>query len=141
MELLLNILWMTLAVPAAWLWLRDPACARSSRRMGRMRPMLLLGCVLVLLFPVVSATDDLHAMRPELEESSLSKRTLKASGSEKSHSSLTGLHPSTGLRINLYSFCPSCLVCGRVVTKPPRRPEPVHLAQRAGRAPPSYQFS
>jgi hypothetical protein len=141
MELLLNILWLLLAVPAAWLWLRDSACAQSSQRLGYLRPMLLLGCVLVLLFPVVSATDDLHAMRPELEESSLSKRALKAAGGEKAHSTLTGLHASPVLRLSLYSFCPNCLVYGRVVTRPSRRLAPVDIARRAGRAPPSNQFS
>lgn len=140
MELLLNILWLMLAVPAAWLWLRDPACAQSSRRLGGMRPILLLSCVLVLLFPVVSATDDLHPMRPELEESSLSKRTLKAPGGEKSQSSLTGLHSSAALLVSFYSICPSCLVFGRISTKQPRQPQPVRVAYSADRAPPSHQF-
>jgi hypothetical protein len=92
MEFLLNILWLLLTLPAIWLWLRDPACVQSSRQLGSVRPIVLLGCVLVLLFPVVSATDDMHVMRPELEESNSSKRQVEASGGEKPYSSPTTLH-------------------------------------------------
>jgi len=83
MELLLNIIWLALTVPAFWIWRWKPALANSPQRFGRWRPYLLLGCALVLLFPVVSATDDLNAMRPEMEESSASKRLLKQAGAAK----------------------------------------------------------
>lgn len=83
MELLLNIIWLALTVPAFWIWRRKPAHADSRQRFGRWRPYLLLGCALVLLFPVVSATDDLNAMRPEMEESNASKRLLKQAGATK----------------------------------------------------------
>jgi hypothetical protein len=39
--------------------------------------------VLVLLFPVISATDDLHAMRAEMEESPVSKRSIRLASTEK----------------------------------------------------------
>jgi hypothetical protein len=67
MELLLNLIWLLLVVPAFWVWHRA-----SDGRSGGVRQsgpcLLTLGCVLMLLFPVVSATDDLQAMRPEMEE-------------------------------------------------------------------------
>jgi hypothetical protein len=69
MELTLNLLWLLLAVPAIWIWRaspREPLCARQS-----LRHLLILGCVLMVLFPVVSATDDLQAMRPEMEEAGM----------------------------------------------------------------------
>jgi len=66
MELLLNLAWMLLAVPAYWLWRRD-ARSRMARRITALQCLLALGCVLVLLFPVISASDDLHAMRAEME--------------------------------------------------------------------------
>lgn len=37
---------------------------------------MALACALVVLFPVISATDDLHAVRAEMEESPISKRTI-----------------------------------------------------------------
>lgn len=83
MELLLNLLWLLLALPACWLWQRS-AAARGVRRVSSLQCLLALGCAVVLLFPVISATDDLHAMRSEMEESSSSKRTVRQAGSDKS---------------------------------------------------------
>jgi len=73
MELLLNLAWLLLALPACWLW-RECSSGRVGRR--SLQCLLSLGCMLVILFPVVSATDDLHAMRAEMEESPLSKRSI-----------------------------------------------------------------
>ena len=58
---------------------------RSTRgaRLTALQFLLALGCALVLLFPVISATDDLHAMRAEMEESATSKRAVPQAGSEK----------------------------------------------------------
>ena len=83
MELLLNLAWVLLALPAYWLW-RRTAGARLARRVSSVQCLLALGCVLVLLFPVISATDDVHAMRAEMEDSAISKRTVRQAGSDKS---------------------------------------------------------
>ena len=83
MELLLNLAWVLLALPAYGLWRRD-AGARVARRISPLQCLLALGCVLVLLFPVISASDDLHAMRAEMEESASSKHTVRQAGSDKS---------------------------------------------------------
>jgi len=71
MELLLNLAWLLLALPAYWLW------RRGTRRFSSLQCLLALGCMLVLLFPVISASDDLHAMRSEMEDSSVSKRAMR----------------------------------------------------------------
>jgi hypothetical protein len=65
MELLLNLMWLLLMVPAYLLWRdsrRHPQAHRSSL------VLLVLACTLAILFPVVSASDDIQAMRPEMEE-------------------------------------------------------------------------
>jgi len=70
MELFLNLCWLSLLAPAWLLWRRHISSTDSARQ--TVSPLLflgVLGCALVLLFPVISATDDLHAMRPEMEES------------------------------------------------------------------------
>src|ERR1039458_3184769 len=77
MELLLNLLWLLLALPAYWLW------RRSAHKFSSLQCLLALGCTLVLLFPVISASDDLHAMQAEMEDSSTSKRTVRQAGSDK----------------------------------------------------------
>src|SRR5258707_15595819 len=81
-ELLLNPAWLLLALPAYWLWRRDCG-VQSGRRFSSLQCLLALGCLLVLLFPVVSATDDLRAMRAEMEKSGPSKRSVRQAGSEK----------------------------------------------------------
>ncbi len=69
MELLLNLAWVALALAAFSALLRS----RSAKSQGRHKlpygkALLALTCVLVLLFPVVSASDDLHPAQAVLEE-------------------------------------------------------------------------
>jgi hypothetical protein len=70
MELFLNLCWLALLLPACLLW-RRRTCSASPDRSATPPSVFLctLGCAFVLLFPVISASDDLHAMRPEMEES------------------------------------------------------------------------
>lgn len=82
MELLLNLAWLLLALPAYWLW-RDSRSAQDRRRLASLQILLTLGCMLVILFPVISASDDLVAMRSEMEETPASKRSACQKGSEK----------------------------------------------------------
>jgi hypothetical protein len=83
MELLLNLAWLLLVLPGYWLWRRS-AHSRAARHVNARQCLLALGCVLVLLFPVISATDDLHAMRAEMEESSPGKRAVRLAGEKHS---------------------------------------------------------
>jgi len=67
MELFLNLCWLALLLPAYWLWRRRISsghCARSSFVI-----IATLGCALVLLFPVISVSDDLYAVSQAMEES------------------------------------------------------------------------
>jgi hypothetical protein len=82
MELLLNLAWLLLAMPAYWLW-RASRTASVGRKFNSLQCLLTLGCMLVILFPVISATDDLCAMRAEIEESPAIKRTIRQSGNDK----------------------------------------------------------
>jgi|SRR5579862_8637716 len=82
MELLLNLAWLLMALPAYWLWRRD-ASGRAARRVSSWQCLLVLASILVLLFPVISASDDLHAMRAEMEESTATKRTVRCAAGDK----------------------------------------------------------
>jgi hypothetical protein len=82
MELLLNLVWLLLALPAYGLWRRTRG-AHPRGSITSLQCSLALGCALFLLFPVVSATDDLHAMRAESEEPGTSKRSVRQAGNEK----------------------------------------------------------
>lgn len=85
MELLLNLAWLLLALPAYWLW-RDCRSVRFGRR-SSLQCLLSLACLLVLLFPVISATDDMRVMRAEMEESPASKRSVSHRSGDKSTAS------------------------------------------------------
>jgi len=82
MELLLNLAWLLLALPAYWLWRRSTA-HRVGQNFRAMQCLLALGCALVVLFPVVSVTDDLRAMRTEMEESPATKRNIRLVGIDR----------------------------------------------------------
>ena len=82
LELFLNLAWLLLVLPAFLLW-REDSSAPDGRRFTSLQCLLALGCLLVILFPVVSATDDLRAMRAEMEESPLSKHNFCNRNPEK----------------------------------------------------------
>ena len=71
LERLLDIFWLLLFAPSLCLWVR--------RRSGlQFAPFLLaVSCSLVLLFPIISASDDLRAAKQEVEEPAASKRSVK----------------------------------------------------------------
>ncbi len=81
MELLLNLAWLLLALPAYWLWRSSRTAA--GHKFSSLQCLLALGCMLVILFPVISATDDLLAMRSEMEESPASKRSVRQTSHDK----------------------------------------------------------
>jgi hypothetical protein len=135
MELLLNLFWLTLAVPALWMWCRKAVYAKDRGRFDGIRPLLLLGCALMLLFPVVSATDDLHAMRQEMEESSPSNRIVKQATGDKS---VVGLNIPRALPAWIFPvpFGPDCQACRQVFAVSALLPQQAHSTERASRAPP-----
>ena len=73
MELLLNLLWLAIAVCALAAHLRS----RADRRQFRLGLGALL-CILTLLLPAISITDDLHFDTLAVEDSSSSKRLVDA---------------------------------------------------------------
>ena len=135
MELLLNLVWLTLALPAVWLWRREISRG-GSRRFDSWRRLLVLSSLLMLLFPVVSATDDLHAMRPELEESGLSKRVLRPATGHKAQVRMSGADASP-VEAARFPDDPGYRVCGKVSLPPLVLPEPRHPGAAPSRAPPS----
>ncbi len=72
MELLLNLVWLMLAVGALVAFLRVQPASAEMARVSCRKSLLALACVLVLLFPIVSASDDLHPTQAVMED--VSKR-------------------------------------------------------------------
>jgi hypothetical protein len=136
MELLLNLAWLMLALPAIWIWRRDANCIHRARGFGRIMPFLILGCVLLLLFPVVSATDDLHPMQADIEESN-SRRVPRQLSSDQS-----GTWRAPAGNVLALVTSPARLgrceeVCGVVFIARVLLLPPVPLTQSDSRAPPS----
>jgi hypothetical protein len=74
MELVLNILWLLLALGGVVLWRTRWANQPRTRRDAPWREWTAMSCALVLLFFVVSLTDDLHAELIVLEDSTNCRR-------------------------------------------------------------------
>jgi hypothetical protein len=106
MELFLNLCWLSLLLPAYLLWRQRSCSALAGRAAGRITrgsavaPLVFLcalACAILLLFPVISASDDLHAMRAEMEESSLGKRSVSQAGTDSASVSHSRSHNLTAL--------------------------------------------
>jgi hypothetical protein len=84
---LLDIFWLLLVAPSFCMWMR--------RRPGltRGRFIIAVTCFLVLLFPVISASDDLRAAAQEVEEPGPSKPNVKQVSGVK-HLSHTSCGPA-----------------------------------------------
>lgn len=133
MELLLNLAWLLLAIPAYWLW-RGSRMASAGRRFNSLQCLLALGSMLVMLFPVISATDDLRAMRTEMEEAPTSKHAVRQASADKSSPWKSQSPPAlAGTTISLIlgdaGWLPVILSAFSVPAAPPNG--------RSGRAPPS----
>jgi hypothetical protein len=60
METTLNLAWLGVTVALVWLWRFRWAVSRRDPRSSPNLEVVALVCVLALLFPVISLTDDLH---------------------------------------------------------------------------------
>src|SRR5205085_2211402 len=68
MELLLNFLWLLLALGSLAICGRAQIRPRTEGGVARPRLFVLVASLLVLLFPTVSVTDDLCDLRAVMEE-------------------------------------------------------------------------
>jgi hypothetical protein len=134
MELLLNLVWLLLALPAYWLWRNSRTCA-TGRKFTSLQCLLALGCLLVILFPVISATDDLLAMRSEMEESPTGKRSVR----QASHDKASGwkLQSPPALAASAISLPTNNEAQQPMLTLFLAAP-PAPAIERAGRAPPHF---
>jgi hypothetical protein len=76
MELFLNALWLALVVGAPAVWL-----SRYKRQLSRREIIagsLAFICIAILLFPIISATDDARAFQAASEDSGVNKLSVHA---------------------------------------------------------------
>ena len=75
METVLNLVWLGVTLSALWLWrFRWTGARRKPGHDVRLEAVAMI-CILALLFPVISLTDDLHPEVVPVEAAS-SKRSL-----------------------------------------------------------------
>ena len=135
MELLLNLLWAALTLLGLGLGWRRRVFARTPGQCDRVPGLVVLSCALILLFPIVSATDDLHAIQPAMEESSSAGRIKQATHDR------SACDANAGGTCLAWSSSLSPLLCSveirfLVMPDPLAVPNPVQLAKEFGRAPP-----
>jgi hypothetical protein len=70
MEILLNLAWTCLAILSLGLWMRFERRTGAQRRM----PLIALVMLLVILFPVISVSDDLWSIQNPAETDTCQRR-------------------------------------------------------------------
>jgi len=70
METTLNLIWLIVTIAAVWLWRFRWSVSREDRRHTIRMESIAMVCVLALLFPVISLTDDLHPETVAVDASS-----------------------------------------------------------------------
>lgn len=139
MELLLNLAWLLLAVPAYRLW-RGSRTPSARGKLTALQALLALGCVLVVLFPIISATDDLCAMRTEMEESSSSRRSARQACNDKASASNVRLQGPPAL-LETPIIISADKVPAELLPESAFHPLTVSRFRHFGRAPPEYSVA
>lgn len=104
MELLLNLVWVALVLMALSAFLRRRCCCRWTARVPYLKALLALACVLLLLFPVVSASDDLHPTQAVLEDASKRIHQLVSPLQQGQNNAPVGIMPALLAIYSLFSL-------------------------------------
>jgi hypothetical protein len=89
MELVLNLVWILLAMVLVRFWLRTA----SPRTASTMAQVVALTMLIVILFPVISVTDDLEAIQNPAEIDCCARRNHAASCSHTRFPAVATLPP------------------------------------------------
>ena len=131
MELFLNLCWLALLLPAYALWRQRVSSAHAAR--SSFVVIGTLGCAFVLLFPVVSASDDIQAIGQTMEES---ERAFRQDDNRASAVHALA-HAAPVLALTSAAFKITLERSGSVPLFSTHSPETVFASASAGRAPPA----
>jgi hypothetical protein len=98
METFLNLVWLAVALAAIWLWRFRWAGSRQNPIYSSRMEAAAMVCLLALLFPVISLTDDLHPETAVVDAAS-GKRNAILIAASASHVRSSTLTP--GSRVNV----------------------------------------
>lgn len=137
MELTLNLVWAAIAVASYALLYRFLAGRENEHARGpsQAKCTVALTCILAILFPVISLTDDLHEMQATLEEAAPSGLVMRRCVADQSST------PDRALHQVLFFFAAFATnarwaILGGVAAVPPVRPSQGRSLPAFGRAPP-----
>lgn len=131
-ELALNLLWLLTGAVALWRW---SVCCRGRSRRQSFVGLAALSCALVLFFPIISASDDLHAATPAVEDYSLSARKVRGAVHRISS------HVLYAVPVRSLITMPEAGCEGTITPAFVRISAATHAASLTSRAPPSFLFS
>jgi hypothetical protein len=142
MELALNLIWAIITVASYALLFRYLASRRTdpARGLSRLQCVVALTCVLAILFPVISLSDDLHEMQATLVEASSSVLVIKKCVVNHSSNHARALHQ---VPFVLASFATGArrAVLGFLAAQQVARSSPGLPLAAPGRSPPSFDVS
>jgi hypothetical protein len=135
MELFLNILWVFIALACLGVWRTRWAIQRREREHASWRQWTAVVCALILLFFMVSLTDDLHSELVVFEECSAGRRhaTCLACPHHAPQSHAAGTVYTT---LTTPSFTCGLAQVGAVTPELDNSLIVFHVGRTSGRAPP-----
>jgi hypothetical protein len=95
MELALNLAWMAMSALLLWLWTRHATKSGASRR----TQFCALAILILIIFPVISVTDDLMAAQSPAELSCTQRRDLARSDAHPLLHTVTALDSTSCLEL------------------------------------------
>ena len=102
METFLNLVWLAVSLGAVWLWRYRWTLSRRDPRHSTRIEAVAMVCVLAVLFPVISLTDDLHPETAVVDAAS-GKRNACLIAATAPHGHFAMANPGTHLAVGMIS--------------------------------------
>jgi hypothetical protein len=138
METTLNLIWLVVTIAAVCIWRFRWSVSRENPRHSTRIEVIAIICVLALLFPVISLTDDLHPeIVPADTVSSKRNHCLLVAGNSHPEKSKSLLHAHAFYALSSHSFLELEIVASRILPPEISFPFSSSIFIGQGRAPPS----
>jgi hypothetical protein len=137
METLLNLIWLAITVAAVWVWRFRWSGSRIEAKHNKKIQSVAMVCVLAILFPVISLTDDLH---PEIVvvDAASGKRNacLIAASAPQLLPAPAAASAHFAVAILISPLVANNFLVSRIVPLVPFHPSSVFASSSPGRSPP-----
>lgn len=137
MELLLNLVWLLVASGALAVWFCQSHRGDSAGRRNLLLQSIALACALAVLFPAISATDDLHASQLAVEASDVARKLLRSMNTVPSSAAVDWLHFLPALLLLAMAVMPGHKFFSKAAQSGCKQPVAGHSTLLQSRAPPA----